>query len=194
MKIKMLIAALAISGMTSAQTLKSGIDKANMNLEVKPGEDFYQFAAGGWLKSHPLDAVHPMNGSFTDLDEQNNDRIRDLVKEYAEKHMPQGTVGQKIGSLYRMYMDTVARNRMGYEPIKPALAKVAAIKNRKQCERVMYELGAKGYGTMLFGWARTPSTLTSTSSVPTRVASVLTPNTIPSPMSSRRQWWPPTRV
>lgn len=40
MKIKMLIAALAISGMTSAQTLKSGIDKANMNLEVKPGEDF----------------------------------------------------------------------------------------------------------------------------------------------------------
>lgn len=47
MKIKMLIAALAISGMTSAQTLKSGIDKANMNLEVKPGEDFYQFAAGG---------------------------------------------------------------------------------------------------------------------------------------------------
>ena len=119
MKIKMLIAALAISGMTSAQTLKSGIDKANMNLEVKPGEDFYQFAAGGWLKSHPLDAVHPMNGSFTDLDEQNNDRIRDLVKEYAEKHMPQGTVGQKIGSLYRMYMDTVARNRMGYEPIKP---------------------------------------------------------------------------
>ena len=87
MKIKMLIAALAISGMTSAQTLKSGIDKANMNLEVKPGEDFYQFAAGGWLKSHPLDAVHPMNGSFTDLDEQNNDRIRDLVKEYAEKHM-----------------------------------------------------------------------------------------------------------
>lgn len=152
MKIKMLIAALAISGMTSAQTLKSGIDKANMNLEVKPGEDFYQFAAGGWLKSHPLDAVHPMNGSFTDLDEQNNDRIRDLVKEYAEKHMPQGTVGQKIGSLYRMYMDTVARNRMGYEPIKPALAKVAAIKNRKQCERVMYELGAKGYGTMLFGF------------------------------------------
>lgn len=93
-----------------------------------------------------------MNGSFTDLDEQNNDRIRDLVKEYAEKHMPQGTVGQKIGSLYRMYMDTVARNRMGYEPIKPALAKVAAIKNRKQCERVMYELGAKGYGTMLFGF------------------------------------------
>jgi putative endopeptidase len=48
-----------------------------------------------------------MNGAFTDLDEQNNDRIRDLVNEYAGKKMPQGTVGQKIGSLYRMYMDSV---------------------------------------------------------------------------------------
>ena len=69
MKIKMLIAALAISGMTSAQTLKSGIDKANMNLEVKPGEDFYQ-PEFGISNSHfscyarfPIDAyyIYPPN-------------------------------------------------------------------------------------------------------------------------------------
>lgn len=152
MKVTALILALAFAGTASAQSLGSGIEKANMNPNVKPGDDFYEFAAGGWMKSHPLDAVHPMNGSFTDLDEQNNDRIRDLVREYAEKHMPQGTVGQKIGSLYRMYMDSVARNKMGYAPIKPALDKVAAVKTRKDCERVMYELGAMGYNTMLFGF------------------------------------------
>ena len=71
MKIKMLIAALAISGMTSAQTLKSGIDKANMNLEVKPGEDFYQFAAGGWLKGFSHHADHPVNHHFRQLRKRN---------------------------------------------------------------------------------------------------------------------------
>ncbi len=152
MRIRLLLMALAITGMAQAQSLTSGIDKANMNPAVKPGEDFYQYAAGGWLKAHPLDAVHPMNGSFTDLDEQNNDRIRELVKEYAAKRLPQGTVGQKIGALYRMYMDSVSRNRMGFDPIKPALAKVAAINDRKQVQHVMYELAAKGYGTKPFGF------------------------------------------
>ena len=152
MRLRFLCVALAMSGMAMAQPLASGIDRSNMDLSVKPGEDFYQYAGGGWIKSHPLDAVHPMNGAFVDLDEQNKNRIRDLVKEYAEKRMPQGTVGQKIGALYRMYMDSVARNRMGFEPIRPVLAKVAGIKDRKQYVQVMYELDAKGYGTMMFSF------------------------------------------
>lgn len=54
----------------SAQTSK-GIDLANMNTAVKPGQDFYEYAIGGWRKAHPLDAEHARNGSFTDLDEMN---------------------------------------------------------------------------------------------------------------------------
>lgn len=115
-------AALAANAQT---TLKPAVDKANMDLSVKAGDDFYRYSVGGWLKSHPLDAVHPENGAFMDLEEQNNDRIRDLVKEYAAKKMEKGTVGQKIGALYRLYMDSVARNKMGYEPIVPALNKVS---------------------------------------------------------------------
>lgn len=53
-------------------------------------------------------------------------------------------MGQKIGALYRMYMDSVSRNRMGFDPIKPALAKVAAINDRKQVQHVMYEPGRQG--------------------------------------------------
>ena len=70
---------LGIASPGQAQELKSGIDKANMDLSVKPGDDFYEYSAGSWLKNHPLDAVHPMNGAFTDLDEQNNDRIKELA-------------------------------------------------------------------------------------------------------------------
>lgn len=158
MKKTLLIAVLVVAGIsaTAQQNVKKTIDKVNMDLTVKSGEDFYEYACGGWLKTHPLDATHYRNGSFTDLDEQNNNRIRDLIKEYASKKMPQGTVGQKIGSLYRLYMDSVGRNRMGMAPIKPALAKVRAIKDRKQLVRTMFELGAKGYGTAMFHFALDP--------------------------------------
>ena len=145
------VALMAITLGANAQT-KSNVDKANMDLSVKPGENFYQYAVGNWLKNHPLDAQHPMNGAFTDLEEQNNDRIKELVKEYADKKMPQGSAGQKIGSLYRMYMDSIGRNKMGYTPIKPVLKQIRAIKNRKDYIQKMYELGAKGYGSMMFGF------------------------------------------
>lgn len=47
-------------------------------------------------------------------------------------------------------MDSVKRNKLGYTPIKPVLAKINKVKNRKECIKLMYELGAKGYGTTLF--------------------------------------------
>ena len=74
------VALMAMALDANAQT-KSNVSKVNMDLSVKPGENFYQYAVGGWLKNHPLDAQHPMNGAFTDLEEQNNDRIKGLVKE-----------------------------------------------------------------------------------------------------------------
>lgn len=79
----------------SAQTSK-GIDLANMNTAVKPGQDFYEYAIGGWRKAHPLDAEHARNGSFTDLDEMNQKRILALIEEYSSKPQPKGTLGQKI--------------------------------------------------------------------------------------------------
>jgi putative endopeptidase len=152
MKKVLIIAALAMASLSVAaqNNVKRTIDKADMDLTAKQGENFYEYAAGGWLKSHPLDAVHPMNGASMDLKEQNNDRIRDLIKEYASNKMSQGTVGQKIGGLYRLYMDSIGRNRLGYTPIKPTLLKIRSIKNRKQYLQTMVDLGANGYDTMMF--------------------------------------------
>lgn len=153
MKSKLILAAMLIcSTAASAQGLKSGIDKSNMDLNVKPGDDFYQYSVGNWLKTHPLDPQHPMNGSFVDLEEQNNDRIRELVEGYANTPQKQGTLGQKIGSLYRMYMDTVKLDREGITPIKPILKRIAAIKNRKEYAKAMADLSAIGYNTTMYGF------------------------------------------
>ena len=156
MKTKMLLltASLVATG-AMAQGLKSGIDRNNMDFNVRPGENFYEYAAGNWMKTHPLDKEHPMNGAFVDLEELNKKRIREMVEDYAGKPQTKGTVAQKIASLYNLYMDSTRRNREGYTPIKPVLAKVRAVKNRKELLKLMYDLDVKGYGTFPVGFGMT---------------------------------------
>ena len=152
MNVKALIFALSLTATMSASAQgTAGIDRANMNLSVKPGNDFYEYAIGGWRKAHPLDAEHARNGSFTDLDEMNQKRILALIQEYSSKPQAQGTLGQKIGSLYNLAMDSVRRNREGAAPIQPVLKKIADIKNRRDYQLVTSQLDARGISCMMFG-------------------------------------------
>lgn len=142
---------LCATGAFAQGNLSSGIDLKNLDSSVKPGDDFYHYAAGGWLKSHPLDAEHVQNGAFTDLYEQSQKRIQDIILDFASKPQKQGTLGQKIGSLYNLLMDSVRLNREGWRPIKPTLDKIAAIKNRKEYQLVCAQLDRNGESTMMFG-------------------------------------------
>lgn len=149
-QIVLLSLALACTG-AFAQTPTSGIDRNNLDTSVRPGDDFYHYAAGGWLKSHPLDAEHPENGAFIDLEELNQKRIQELILQYASQPQKQGTLGQKIGSLYNLMMDSVRLNREGWAPLKPTLARIAAIKNTREYQIVTAALDRNGEGTMMFG-------------------------------------------
>lgn len=135
----------------NAQNLSSGIDKANMDLSIKPGTDFYRYAAGGWMKNNPLDAEHPSNGAFTDLHEQNQIRIQELILEYAKNPQQKGTLGQKLGSLYNLMMDSIRLNKDGWKPLKPTLDKIAAIKNKREYQIVISQLDRCGESAMMFG-------------------------------------------
>ena len=148
MKKMFLAVMLAIISLgATAQGLKS-----NMDTSVKPGDNFWQYAVGGWLKANPLDKQHAENGAFTDLEELNKKRINALIMKYAaETGLPQGSDGQKIGTLYRLYMDSVGRNKMGYEPIMPYLKQVRELKSREELLKLMYELDGKGFNTAPFG-------------------------------------------
>ena len=140
--------AMTFVGMTGM----AQVNKTEMDLSVKPGDDFWQYAVGGWLKNNPLDKEHPENGAFTDLEEMNKDRINKVIMMYAEKRdLAQGSDGQKIGSLYRLYMDSIGRNKMGYEPILPYLKQVRNIKTRQEALQLMYKFDALGFNTAPFG-------------------------------------------
>jgi putative endopeptidase len=146
-----LLASLFIAGSATAQTLSTGIDPANFDTSVRPGDDFFQYAAGGWMKSHPLDSEHPANGAFVDLSEQNTLRIQELILQYAGTPQEKGSLGQKIGSLYNLRMDSVRLNREGWAPLKPVLERIAAIRDRKEYQLVTAQIDRRGEETMMYG-------------------------------------------
>lgn len=152
MKRKALLLSLVFAATgVMAQTLSSGIDLNNLDRSVRPGDDFYHFAAGGWLKSHPLDAEHSDNGAFTDLYELNQKRIQNIILQYAGSPQKQGSLEQKIGSLYNLMMDSTRLNHEGWTPIKPTLKKIADIRNKKEYQLVTAALDRNGENTMMFG-------------------------------------------
>lgn len=147
MNLKHLIPALAfaVTG-ASAQTtdLKSGLDRNDMDLSIKPGTNFFDYAGGNWRKSHPIQAEYSRYGSFEVLIENNERQLHDLIEQLAKESHPAGSLEQKIGDLYNLAMDSTRRNREGWTPIKGQLEQVAAVKTLKDLTILSGQLGRYG--------------------------------------------------
>lgn len=140
-----------ISLSTNAQQSHSGLDLEGMNKSIKPGTDFYEFTGGNWIKQHPLTPEFSRFGQFNVLTENNEKQINELITGLAETPQEEGSLEQKIGSLYKLAMDSVRRNAEGYEPIKPLLEKVAQIKSLPEFQLVSAQLERKNINALLFG-------------------------------------------
>lgn len=147
MNLKHLIPALAfaVTG-ASAQTtdLKSGLDRNDMDLSIKPGTNFFDYAGGNWRKSHPIPAEYSRYGSFEVLIENNERQLHDLIEQLAKESHPAGSLEQKIGDLYNLAMDSTRRNRESWTPIKGQLEQVAAVKTLKDLTILSGQLGRYG--------------------------------------------------
>ena len=136
-------ASFAMAG-CGGPTSKSGIDLANLDQTVKPGESFYDYACGGWRKAHPLTDEYASFGSFDVLIENNNKQLRGLIEDMAAGTNQAGTLEQKIGDLYNIAMDSMKLNKDGYAPIRADLEAIAAIKDRSEVFPMMTALKKKG--------------------------------------------------
>ena len=154
MNIKTFLPTLAMfAGTTLAQQpLASGLDKANMDLTAKPGTDFYRYATGGWSDAHPLTAEYARYSQFEALAENNRKQLRELIEGIASKQYPQGSLEQKIGSLYRLAMDSVRRNREDFAPIQPALNEIEAIGSKAEISYATARLFSRGIGCFFGLW------------------------------------------
>jgi len=137
---------VAFAGEIEVKPQEKPIDPANMDFSVKPWENFYQYANGGWLKNHPIPADYSSWGAFTELAERNNAALHRIMEEAAAtKDAPKGSPTQMVGDFYASGMDEAAIEKAGIQPIEPELKRVAAIKNTSDLAAALarwMELGA----------------------------------------------------
>ncbi|MDR0865809.1 MAG: M13 family metallopeptidase, partial [Candidatus Symbiothrix sp.] len=125
--------------------VQGGIDPANLDTSAVPGNDFYQFACGGWKLSHPLKPQYSRFGTFDELGEKSQEQVKDLINEISQKTNEEGSVAQKIGDLYALAMDSVRLNKEGNAPLLPYLEKLNAISDKSQLTAVLAELFRNGF-------------------------------------------------
>ena len=147
-----MMAMASVSLMTMAQNpLGSGLDVTDFDASVKPGNDFYEYACGGWMKKHPLPAAYSRYGSFDKLQEDNDKRINAILSELQQNTYEQGTTEQKLSDLYKLAMDIDRRNKEGVSPVMPLIKRLEAAKSNKQLQAILLELTP--YGTQEFFYA-----------------------------------------
>ena len=142
--------ALAMLTASASAQLKSGISMNDLDKSVRPADDFYEYACGGWMKANPLPAAYSRYGSFDRLAEDNNKRINGILKELQENTYPAGSVEQKLSDLYKLAMDSVRREQDGLAPVMPLIKRLETAKTKEQLFAIQLDLMA--YGNMeIFG-------------------------------------------
>lgn len=120
-----------------------GIVVANMDRSVKPGDDFYRYANGAWLKRAVVPEEHSYVDPFaTDVDDSNNDltpQTTGLIQEAVQAHTPSGSDARKIGDVYISYMDEGVIEAKSPAPIRSHLDAIAAIRDKTELARALGE-------------------------------------------------------
>ena len=133
----------------SAIPPKKFIDPANMDKSVKPGDDFFEYANGNWIKENIIPAKETRWGSFNILHQENTDRLSGILKEVSKTAHPQGSLEQRVGDLYASGMDSVAIEQRGYQPITADLSRVNKVSSVNDVvNEVVYERTHGERGTL----------------------------------------------
>ncbi|GAB4091334.1 M13 family metallopeptidase [Flaviaesturariibacter terrae] len=127
------------------------IDPANMDLSVKPGQNFYRYANGSWLKKNPVPASKTRWGSFDELREESSRRMRLLLEDAAKQSSDPKL--QQVGEFYLSGMDTVQIEQLGYTPIKADLQRIDALTSIPDFLNELAWERTQGMGGALFSFS-----------------------------------------
>lgn len=135
------IAAVVFAGCSKQEKTKPALDTANMDLTVKPGEDFNAYANGNWIKNAKMPDDKSRYGSFDILKEENDLLVKEILEKAAQKtDAAKGSNWQKVGDFYASGMDTANIEKLGYDPIKAELKKIADIKSTEDLQNEIIAL------------------------------------------------------
>ncbi|MBU6372210.1 MAG: hypothetical protein KJS97_05725 [Alphaproteobacteria bacterium] len=114
-----------------------GLDLAGRDATVKPGDDFFRYSGGSWLKTEKMPSDRTRWGSFDVLRAKSESDVKGLVEELAAKQNPAGSIEQKIGDYYNAFLDTASIEAKGLAPAKPILDEIAAAKTHQDIARLI---------------------------------------------------------
>ena len=132
----------ACNSSNGEQKLSAGIRMENMDTTAVPGEDFYKYACGGWMKLNPIPAEYSRYGSFDKLGEDNQKRLQAIFDDVVSKRkeLGKGSDAQKIADFYTVAIDSVRLNAEGFNPIIEDLKKIDNINNASDVAKYMGEV------------------------------------------------------
>lgn len=138
--------AIAMMTVSASAQNASGLKMENLDKKVRPQDDFYMFATGGWQKLNPLPAAYSRFGSFDQLQEDNNKRINTILTELGQKTYADGTLERKLSDFYKLAMDSVRRNQEGIAPVRPLLDEMEAADTKADLQKIQLKYAVFGYG------------------------------------------------
>jgi putative endopeptidase len=127
-----------------AQQKNPGINLDLMDKSVKPGDDFFRFVNGTWFDNTEIPADRTRWGSFDELRQNTDKDALAILKEAASKKLDPKSDQAKAVNVYKTYMDTISRNKLGIKPIKSALAKIDAVKSIADLNKLIIEMQPQG--------------------------------------------------
>ena len=116
-----------------------GIAVANIDKSVKPGDDFYRYANGAWIKRVEIPPDRAGVDVWTKLEDLSSQRLADLIQELAKSNPAAGSNPRKVADLFNSYMDEAGIEAKGLTPIRPHLEAIAAIRDKKQLAHALGE-------------------------------------------------------
>src|SRR5690554_2926466 len=142
------------------QQLTSGLRLDAFNTEVRPQDDLFQFVNGTWYNETEMPADKSRIGSFLELRERNQERLRTLIETAAAEKAEAGTNSQKIGDFYNSFMDVEKLNSLGYTPIAADLQAIAQVETHADVAARFAELAKIGvsgpFGFYVYGDKKNP--------------------------------------
>lgn len=124
---------LAACGQQSAEppkALVSGISLEGMNTDIRPGDDFFAYVNGKWVAETTMPADKSRYGTFDILRDESQEKVKTIIEASASGDFPKGTDEQKVGDLYRSFMDIETRDAKGMAPLQPELDRIRSIKDK----------------------------------------------------------------
>ena len=147
----LMIPAVMLASCQSPETKVPALDPTDMDLSVAPGDDFYLYANGGWMKKNPLKPEYARFGAFDVLREKNIENLNALFSDMTTMKTEPGSVEQKIADLYKQGLDSTRLNAEGAAPLKKHLDELYAVADKQALAAYLGKLNLVGEGGFFGG-------------------------------------------